>query len=92
MLREDLVAERIAIETYREIIKYFGEQDPTSRLMIEEILSKEEEHADELADLLFAVEPSSNGDSSAPLFDDEIPSKGAGRSNSKIVLTCRQTQ
>lgn len=76
MLREDLVAERIAIETYREIIKYFGEQDPTSRLMIEEILTKEEEHADELADLLFAVEPSSNGDPQRLYFDDEIPSKG----------------
>jgi bacterioferritin len=76
MLREDLVAERIAIETYREIIKYFGDQDPTSRLMIEQILTKEEEHADELADLLFAVEPSSNGDPQRLYFDDEIPGKG----------------
>lgn len=75
MLREDLVAERIAIETYREIIKYFGEQDPTSRLLIEEILTKEEEHADELADLLFAVEPSSNGDPQHLYFDDEILGK-----------------
>lgn len=52
MLREDLVAERIAIETYREIIRFFGDKDPTSRVMMEEILAKEEEHADELADLL----------------------------------------
>lgn len=51
-------AERIAVESYREMIRYFGERDPTSRVMMEEILAKEEEHADELTDLLFAVEPS----------------------------------
>jgi bacterioferritin len=75
MLREDLVAERIAIETYREMIQFFGEKDPTSRLMLEVILTKEEEHADELADLLFAVEPSSNGAPQRLYFADEIPSK-----------------
>lgn len=57
MIRENLVAERIAVATYREIATYFGEDDPTSRTMIEAILAQEEEHADELADLLFAVEP-----------------------------------
>jgi bacterioferritin len=75
MIREDLVAERIAIETYREIINYFGEQDPTSRILMEQILAKEEEHADELADLLFAVEPNST-DTPRPLyFDDEAPTR-----------------
>ena len=59
MIREDLIAERIAIETYREIARFFSEKDPTSRLMIEGILAKEEEHADELTDMLFAVEPQS---------------------------------
>jgi bacterioferritin len=59
MIREDLVAERIAIETYREIIQYFGEKDPTSRTLLEKILAKEEEHADDMADLLFAVDPGS---------------------------------
>lgn len=59
MLKEDLVAERIAIESYRELISYFGKQDSTSRRMLEDILAVEEEHADELADLLFAVEPNS---------------------------------
>jgi bacterioferritin len=59
MIREDLVAERIAIETYREIIQYFGEKDPTSRTLMEKILAKEEEHADDMADLLFAVDPGS---------------------------------
>lgn len=52
MIREDLIAERIAIDTYAEIARYFGEKDPTSRRMIEGILAKEEEHAKELADLL----------------------------------------
>ncbi len=59
MLKEDLIAERIAIESYREMIGYFGEQDSTTRRMLEEILAVEEEHADELADYLFAVEPES---------------------------------
>jgi bacterioferritin len=52
MIREDLVAERIAIESYTEMIHYFGENDPTSRRMLEEILAVEEEHAEELSDLL----------------------------------------
>jgi bacterioferritin len=52
MIREDLVAERIAIDTYAEMARYFGENDPTTRRMIEGILAKEEEHANELADLL----------------------------------------
>jgi bacterioferritin len=52
MIREDLVAERIAIDSYREIIQYLGMQDPTTRRLMEDILAAEEEHADELADLL----------------------------------------
>jgi bacterioferritin len=52
MIREDLVAERIAIDSYREMIAFFGEQDPTSRRLLEEILAKEEEHADDLASLI----------------------------------------
>jgi len=52
MIREDLVAERIAIESYGEIIRYLGENDPTSRRMMEEILAKEEEHADDMKTLL----------------------------------------
>lgn len=75
MIREDLVAERIAIETYREIVNYFGEQDPTSRILMEEILAKEEEHADELADLLFAVEPNSAAAPRPLYFDDEAPTQ-----------------
>jgi bacterioferritin len=52
MIREDLVAERIAIDSYREIVNFLGERDSTTRRMMEEILAVEEEHADELADLL----------------------------------------
>ena len=52
MIREDLVAERIAIDSYREMINYFGTQDPTSRRLLEGILAVEEEHADDLVNLL----------------------------------------
>ena len=52
MIREDLVAERIAIETYTEIARWLGEDDPTSRRLIEQILEKEEEHAEDLVTLL----------------------------------------
>jgi bacterioferritin len=52
MMREDLVAERIAIDTYGQIIRYIGDDDPTTRRMLEDILASEEEHADELAAML----------------------------------------
>ncbi|QBB70076.1 bacterioferritin [Pseudolysobacter antarcticus] len=52
MLEEDLVAERIAIDTYREIIQYLGNDDPTTRRMMEGILASEEEHAEDLSSLL----------------------------------------
>ena len=59
MIREDLVAERIAIDSYRDAIRYLGGDDPTTRRMLEGILAVEEEHADDLADLLkcFPAEP-----------------------------------
>ena len=81
MIREDLITERIVIETYRDLARYFGQKDPVSRLMMEEILAEEEEHADELADLLFAVEPDTGEVSSRLYFKDEIPGESdAGRS------------
>jgi bacterioferritin len=52
MIEEDLVAERIAIETYMEIARWLGDGDPTTRRLIEEILQKEEEHAEDLVSLL----------------------------------------
>lgn len=52
MIREDLVAERIAIESYRDMIAFVGSDDPTTRRLLEEILMKEEEHAEDLVSLL----------------------------------------
>lgn len=52
MVREDLVAERIAVESYSEIIRYLGDDDPTTRRAMEKILGKEEEHADDMKKLL----------------------------------------
>ena len=55
MIREDLVAERIAVATYSEIIRWLGNDDPTTRRLIEELLAKEEEHADDMSKLLTRV-------------------------------------
>jgi bacterioferritin len=55
MMQEDLVAERIAIETYSEIIRWLGTDDPTTRRMMEDILKVEEKHADDLANLLAGI-------------------------------------
>lgn len=55
MIQEDLVAERIAIDSYREMIAYIGEQDSTTRRMLETILAVEEEHAEDLVSLLVDV-------------------------------------
>lgn len=52
MIKENLVAERVAIETYREMVRYFGAKDPTTRTMLERILAQEEEHANDMHDLL----------------------------------------
>ncbi len=61
MIEEDLVAERIAIDSYREIVQYLGNDDPTTRRMMEDILANEEEHAEDLKtmleDLGRAIEP-----------------------------------
>ena len=56
MIRENLVAERIAIEHYRDLIRYFGDKDPTTRVMLEGVLAQEEEHANDMHDLLVAHE------------------------------------
>ncbi|MGD0589077.1 MAG: ferritin-like domain-containing protein, partial [Thermoplasmata archaeon] len=56
MIQEDLIAERIAIDTYSEIIRYLGNNDSTSRLMMEKILSMEEEHAEDMKTLLAKVD------------------------------------
>ena len=55
MIREDLVAERVAIESYTEMIRYFGSDDPTTRRMLEGILAMEEEHAEDMKTLLETI-------------------------------------
>jgi bacterioferritin len=62
MIREDLVAERIAIDSYSEIVRFLGDGDITSRRLMEEVLANEEEHADELRDLLSTLDPTKAGD------------------------------
>jgi bacterioferritin len=57
MIKEDLIAERIVIEVYQEMIRHFADHDPTTRVMIEGILRDEEEHAADLSDLLYIVDP-----------------------------------
>jgi bacterioferritin len=61
MIKEDLVAERIAIESYGEIVRFLGDRDVTTRRMMEEILENEEEHANDLRDLLETMDPTRPG-------------------------------
>jgi bacterioferritin len=61
MIREDLVAERIAIESYSEIVRFLGDKDITTRRMMEGILAMEEEHADDLMNLLTTLDPNKAG-------------------------------
>jgi bacterioferritin len=63
MIKENLVAERIAIDTYREMVRFFARHDPTTRALLERILAKEEEHANEMHDLLVRRQGS-------PMLDD----------------------
>ena len=56
MIRENLIAERIAVDHYRELIRYFGDDDPSTRVMLENILMVEEDHANDMHDLLVAHE------------------------------------
>ena len=56
MIKENLIAERIAVDHYRELIRFFGDRDPATRVMLEGILRKEEEHANDMHDLLVAHE------------------------------------
>jgi bacterioferritin len=61
MIREDLVAERVAIDSYSQMIRFIADRDPTTRVMLERILAAEEEHADDLANLLVTLDPSKEG-------------------------------
>jgi bacterioferritin len=59
MIKEDLVAERVAIDSYSEMVRYLSDADPTTRRLIEEILAKEEEHAEDMSALLLTHSPNS---------------------------------
>ena len=61
MVKEDLIAERVAIDSYSEMIRYLGEKDPTTRRMLEGILAMEEEHADDLSSILTTLDPTKAG-------------------------------
>ena len=79
MLKENLVAERIAIESYSEVIRWLGDKDVTTRRLMEEILAKEEEHADDLADLLFAMGPDTHDEPTKLYAKDEMMGSGAAQ-------------
>jgi bacterioferritin len=68
MIKEDLVAERVAIETYRDMVRHFGDNDPTTRVILERILAQEEEHANDMHDLLVSHE-------GRPMIQPDNPSK-----------------
>ena len=78
MIQEDLFAERVVIQWYAEIARWFGDQDPTTKRLMEDLLAKEEEHADDLADLL--VDLDVNPSTKAPLVerDHQIQRAGLG--------------
>lgn len=57
MVREDLIAERVAIDSYMEMIQYIGDKDPTTRRVLEGILAKEEEHAEDMSSILVTIDP-----------------------------------
>ena len=61
MIREDLVAERVAIDSYSQMIRFLGDRDPSTRVMLERILAAEEEHAEDLANLLATLDPTKEG-------------------------------
>ncbi len=74
MIREDLVAERVAVETYSEIVRWLGDDDVSSRRMMEDLLAAEEEHADDLASLLASLGPVVRAVGTGP---SPVPPRGA---------------
>src|SRR5947209_3601615 len=78
MIREDLIAERIVVEIYQNMVRHFGNDDPTTRHMMEEILADEEEHASDLTDLLYIVEPSTGKTEGQDPGTDPLRFTGSG--------------
>jgi bacterioferritin len=76
MITEDLVAERIAIQSYRGWIRFIGDRDPTTRRMLEDILTQEEEHANDMHDLLVAQQGTATLSATPPAGASAEPAKG----------------
>ena len=84
MIREDLVAERTVIEVYQEMIRYFGTNDPTTRSILEHLLKDEEDHASDLADLLYITNPETGKtEGEDPAIEDLPRPKAEERSDSE---------
>jgi len=79
MIREDLIAERIVIEVYQEMIRYFANNDPTTRVILEHLLKEEEEHASDLADLLYITNPETGKSEGQDPGADPLRDEGEGR-------------
>jgi bacterioferritin len=79
MIREDLIAERVVIEVYQKMVRHFGDDDPTTRVIIEQLLKDEEEHASDLADLLYITNPETGKSEGQDPGADPLHSEGQGR-------------
>ena len=83
MIREDLIAERVVIDVYTDMIRYFGDKDPVTRRMLEEILTDEEEHASDLSDLLYVVDPHTGKDRGQDPGTDPLSMEGGGQAQGR---------
>lgn len=94
MIREDLIAERIVIDVYRDLIRFFADKDPTTRVMFEEILTDEEEHANDLTDMLFVANPrtgeTEGEDPGTEIYGRAQQRRGAGQIQSQPSLARAQ--
>ena len=88
MIKENLIAERIAVDHYRELIRYFGDNDPTTRVMIEGILAVEEEHASDMLDLLNSARRQVTQAPFSPLREKVAP-KGSDRGVDSLIQARR---
>lgn len=94
MIREDLIAERMVIELYQEMIRYFGNDDPTTRILIEQVLKDEEEHASDLSDLLYITNPETGktegqdpGTNALQITNKTQPARNGGKSDQGRTAT-----
>jgi bacterioferritin len=84
MIHEDLIAERMVIDVYKEMVRYFADNDPTTRILIEELLRKEEEHASDLSDLLYIANPETGKSEGEDPGADPLR-KGAGEQQAETT-------